>query len=217
MYTVYRHICPNGKIYIGVTMLPVKARWGKNGILYKNQYFYRAIQKYGWDNIKHEIMFDNLTKEEAEAKEKELIEKYKSNQKDHGYNIEGGGYVHYHTQRTRDKMSQTRKGRKLSEEHRKALSESRKGIKLSESHIHNISESHKGYVMPESQKEKISNSCKGKGTKSVIKYDLTGNEIERYKSLTEALEAVGGKTSSNISSCCKGRRKNAYGYIWKYA
>lgn len=70
MYTVYRHVCPNNKIYVGITKLSVKARWGKNGALYKRQYFYRAIQKYGWDNIKHEIMFENLTKEEAEAKEK---------------------------------------------------------------------------------------------------------------------------------------------------
>lgn len=217
MYTVYRHVCPNNKIYVGITKLSVKARWGKNGALYKRQYFYRAIQKYGWDNIKHEIMFENLTKEEAEAKEKELIEKYKSNQKEYGYNIESGGYVHYHTQRTRDKMSRTRKGRKLSEEHKKALSESLKGVKLSEFHRRRISESHKGYVMPESQKEKISKSCKGKGMKSVIKCDLCGNEIEVYKSLEEALKAVNGKSCGNISSCCRGKKKSAYGYIWKYA
>jgi hypothetical protein len=217
VYTVYRHICPNNKIYVGITKLSAKARWGKNGILYKNQYFYRAIQKYGWDNIKHEIMFENLTKEDAEAKEKELIEKYRSNQREYGYNIENGGYVHYHTQYTRVKMSQTRRGRKLSEEHKKALSESRKGIKFSELHIQNISKSHKGYIMPESQKEKISRSCKGKGTKGVIKCDLYGNEIEIYNSLNEAVTAVNGKSSSNISSCCKGKKKSAYGYIWKYA
>lgn len=91
-----------------------------------------------------------------------MIEKYKSNQKEYGYNIESGGYVHYHTQRTRDKMSRTRKGRKLSEEHKKALSESLKGVKLSEFHRRRISESHKGYVMPESQKEKYQNHVKAK-------------------------------------------------------
>jgi hypothetical protein len=33
----------------------------------------------------------------------------------------------------------------------------------------------------------------------------------------EAVTAVNGKSSSNISSCCKGKKKSAYGYIWKYA
>ena len=26
-YTVYKHTCPNGKIYIGITSMPVEKRW----------------------------------------------------------------------------------------------------------------------------------------------------------------------------------------------
>ena len=74
-----------------MTRLSVENRW-RNGKGYKNQnLIYRAIIKYGWDNIKHEILFENLTKEEAEQKEIELIAFYKSNQKEFGYNIENGG------------------------------------------------------------------------------------------------------------------------------
>ena len=70
-------------------MKPEK-RWN-NGYGYKNQIFYRAIEKYGWNNIEHEIMFEKLTKEEAEQKEIELIAYYKSNQKEYGYNVDNGG------------------------------------------------------------------------------------------------------------------------------
>ena len=34
-YSVYEHICPNGKRYIGITSRNPKLRWGKNGIGYK--------------------------------------------------------------------------------------------------------------------------------------------------------------------------------------
>ena len=60
------HICPNNKKYIGITCQEPEKRW-INGKGYKtNDYFFRAIQKYNWNNIKHEILFNNLTKKEAE-------------------------------------------------------------------------------------------------------------------------------------------------------
>lgn len=89
-YYVYRHTCPNGKVYIGITGRNPSVRWA-NGKGYSNSYFYNAISKYGWQNIKHEILFDSLTKEEAEAKEIELIAEHKSNHKEYGYNIAVGG------------------------------------------------------------------------------------------------------------------------------
>lgn len=91
MYSVYRHVAPNGKVYIGMTKQSPKQRW-QNGAGYRTQTrFYRAIQKYGWDSFSHEILFDGLTFEEAEEKEKELILQYQSFDKRFGYNIERGG------------------------------------------------------------------------------------------------------------------------------
>lgn len=91
-YKVYIHTFPNHKLYIGITGCDdVNMRW-KNGNGYIRQpYMYNAIQKYGWDNIKHEIIFENLSKIDAGQKEMELIKQYKSNNKIFGYNFSVGG------------------------------------------------------------------------------------------------------------------------------
>ena len=91
MYTVYRHITPSNKVYIGITKQKPEQRWN-NGNGYKNnKHFYRAILKYGWENIKHEIVENGLTKKQACAKEIELIAKYDSTNPDKGYNNSTGG------------------------------------------------------------------------------------------------------------------------------
>lgn len=90
-YFVYKHTCPNGKVYIGITCQTPSKRWHNGKGYVQNKYFYSAISKYGWDNIKHEILFDSLTKEEACKKEIELIAQYRSNLHEYGYNLSVGG------------------------------------------------------------------------------------------------------------------------------
>lgn len=90
-YKVYYHKNKiNNKYYIGITKQNVNKRWGKNGKNYYTQYFGYAIQKYGWDNFEHGILFDNLTETEAKNKEIELIKKYNSLHPN-GYNLTVGG------------------------------------------------------------------------------------------------------------------------------
>lgn len=118
-YCVYKHTAPNGKIYIGITGRDPLKRWAA-GYGYETQvYFWRAIVKYGWVNIKHEILLDNLSKEEAEQKEIEYIQKYKSNDINYGYNIDLG-YDHLNSKEIRQKISETKKGKKWSERRRLA-------------------------------------------------------------------------------------------------
>lgn len=123
-YYVYKHTSPNGKVYIGITGIKPERRW-QNGYGYKRQkYFYHAIEKYGWDNFRHEILFGGLTKEEAEQKEIELIASYKSNKREYGYNVANGGLVNSGyslSEETRTKISNAHKGKKLSEEQRKKM------------------------------------------------------------------------------------------------
>ena len=95
MWTVYMHISPSNKFYIGITSQTIEERW-RNGEGYKTQPFYNAIQKYGWDNFEHVILFENLTEEEAKEKEIELIAEYHSDDKYYGYNILKGGNMGKH-------------------------------------------------------------------------------------------------------------------------
>jgi hypothetical protein len=85
------HTTPSNKRYIGITCQSINQRW-RNGEGYQRcTGFYRAIQKYGWINIKHEILLENLTFEEATDAEKHLIKKYKTHDKRFGYNCTDGG------------------------------------------------------------------------------------------------------------------------------
>ena len=81
-YTVYMHKNKiNGKVYVGITKMKPEERW-KNGWGYYTQLiFWRAICKYTFDGFEHIIIERNLTKKQAQTKEKELIKLYNSNNK----------------------------------------------------------------------------------------------------------------------------------------
>lgn len=87
-YTVYVHVFPNDKCYVGITKQNVDDRW-QNGEGYKKQPVYKAIKEYGWDNIEHIILFTNLSRENAQIKEIELIKELDSI--NNGYNTDAGG------------------------------------------------------------------------------------------------------------------------------
>lgn len=120
-FTVYMHIAPNGKKYIGITQQVPEKRWGKGRYYLKNNHFTNAIQKYGWENFEHNILFEHLTKKEAEQKEIELIFFYKTNHPKFGYNIaNGGNSVGMHSKETKEKISKNNskywKGKKIPKE-----------------------------------------------------------------------------------------------------
>lgn len=114
IYFVYKHTnLINGKIYIGITSKEPELRWIK-GRGYKKQPFYNAIKYYGWDNFKHEILFQNLTETEAMFLEIELISFYKSYMCKFGYNADKGGkYAGKHSEQTKRKISEHVKRRKI--------------------------------------------------------------------------------------------------------
>lgn len=93
MYSIYCHVFPNGKRYVGLTKADPVKRWN-NGKGYKScPLVNRAIEKYGWENIEHEILYTTSIKEDAEEKEKEFISFYDTLNPLHGYNLLAGGDV----------------------------------------------------------------------------------------------------------------------------
>ena len=128
---VYIHTCPNGKKYVGITTrIKPEYRWGKNGKgYYQNEHFYRAILKYGWSSITHEV-FEVDSAEEMYRKEVELISFYHSNDPEYGYNNSVGGEHGSlgckYSEEIRKKLSEAHKGKSLGEEHRKHVVEATK-------------------------------------------------------------------------------------------
>lgn len=85
MYYVYVHTVPNGKIYIGQTKL-IEKRWNNGEGYIDNKPFYNAIQQYGWNNIKHEIVAEFNDRESALQFETILIVLLKAENENYGYN-----------------------------------------------------------------------------------------------------------------------------------
>jgi hypothetical protein len=109
---VHEHL-ESGKKYIGITSQhPPSLRWGNKGNKYKhNTLFYNAIKKYGWGAFKHTILYTNLTEEEANQKEMELIALYRTQDKRFGYNIREGGQASHRSLETKAKIRASLKGR----------------------------------------------------------------------------------------------------------
>lgn len=91
----------NGKQYIGITKHSLKRRWQEhvNSANSLNDYyvFHKAIKKYGASNFQLEVLAKDLTKEEAQEKERLYIKQYNTyylNNK--GYNMTFGGECNDH-------------------------------------------------------------------------------------------------------------------------
>ena len=175
-WTVYEHITPSGKRYIGITSKKPEKRWHNGRGYDKETPFGKAIEKYKWDNIQHNIISTDLTEKEAKWLENYLICYYCTfvGFKDcKGYNctLGGDGSLGYvPTEEARKKISESNKGRTVWNKGKKGKqhhSEETK-IKMSEAHKGQIAwnkgkPSHnKGKHLSEEQKKKISTSLKGK-------------------------------------------------------
>jgi len=109
-YIVYKHTTPDGRAYIGASSHDIEKRsnyhWG-----YCTQEFGKAVEKYGWKNIKHEVLYSGLTEDEAFELEKTMIAKYKTFDPLYGYNRTRGGkgYTAPHNEETKNKISNSLK------------------------------------------------------------------------------------------------------------
>lgn len=194
MYSVYRHTCPNGKVYIGLTKGRPEKRWGVDGRGYKTQqHFYRAIQKYGWDNIKHEVLYTGLTQEEACITERQLIRHYNSTNPEHGYNNSGGGEIGAWKYKSKDEI------------YKETISKQLKAA---------VKEAHE--VLQEIAIEKFKKNPCGKHACEIIEHTINHRKpvirlesSEVFKSVSSAAEFIGVETkhisySLNHNISCHG-------------
>lgn len=221
-YCIYCHTnLTNGKKYIGQTKhgTDPQRRWHYGHGYQGCEVFHKAIQKYGWDNFKHEILLDGLTQEEANLHEESYIKLYHTCVMDEhcwGYNLTYGGNNRTISDATREKMRHIstelwrsdefrskacrgRKGRKASPETRQKLSELFKGRILSDEHKRKLSERKLGVPFSEEHKKHLSeNSAHSKRVRCLE----TG---ETFDSCAEAALAMRMSESSrtHISRVCK--------------
>lgn len=115
------------------------------------------------------------------------------------------------------RMIEAHKGKKLSEEHKKKISEALKGRKPSEKCRLKSIEIKKGKKLSEEHKKKLSEShLNGKCSKIVLQIDKETNEIiAEFPSVSE-VKRMFNFNHGHIASCCRGIRKQAYGFIWRY-
>jgi len=109
-------------------------------------------------------------------------------------------------------------GRKHSEETKKKMREAKLGTKQSEDHKQKRTNKLKGLKRDSKTRSKMSSSVptlKPFLYKPILQYDLEGNFIKEWESATTAARFL-NKQNGNIVECLKGKKKKAYGYIWKY-
>lgn len=160
LWCVYMHTTPSNKRYIGITSNKLSIRWGHSGHNYhRNRRFYSAIVHYGWENIKHEVIYKNLSEQEAKETERRLIREYRSNELDYGYNMTSGGDGTCGRHRTEEEKEAIRRGhlgKPLSEETKRKISQGNKGKTRHGAKIGRP----KGYKLSEESKRQISEKCK---------------------------------------------------------
>lgn len=149
----------NGKIYIG------KHKADKFDPDYKGsgKYLWKAIDRYGWDNFKVEMLCPCFSESEMNAEERFLIKYFNSRAKiGVGYNISEGGdwgdvtqgltEEDYNLMRIR--RSRSLRGKPKSESHKRKISESEKGKLVSDETRKKLRESHLGNTWTEESKAK---------------------------------------------------------------
>lgn len=187
LYCLYIHTTPSGKKYVGVTSQNPKGRW-HNGKGYKSSYFERAIKKYGWANITHEIVLTGLTRDDALRLEREYIQTLDTTNRSKGYNLSCGGEV---------------PANDIANEEEYKLRQS--------INSHRQWENSKTTISRATPPRPSVNVYK----KRVYQYDKDWNLIAVHQSVAECAKAM-GVTKMPVSEACNGKARTCRGYFLRF-
>lgn len=226
-YCVYKHTCPNGKAYIGLTCRNPLVRWNY-GFGYDTQLFGKAVRKYGWQNIKHEILFTDLDEKEAGEVEKKLIQEYHTLNPKYGYNINSGGiFGNKISDAGRQRLADYKK--KPVNQYSKdgeliaiysSVKEASEKTGINRGHIseaclgHNQLKTVGGYVWKFQGEpfEKLKYAHWGRRWRKVAQYTKDGIYIKTFESIGAAKRETGAK---HIRRVLNGENETSGGYVWK--
>lgn len=234
----------NGKVYVGETIdmndRMKKHNWGKRQLIHS------AIKKYGIENFDIYVeYFPDFSKTDRLDLEEQLIIKFNC-LAPNGYNIlsrgqDSTGYKH--SDATKSKMSELRKGRAPSEKCRLGAIKANTKKKVSEETRFKISQGNLGKTKgnsgfkgkhSEETKRKMSEVKKGKMTHEnsmnalakasksnmvpVVQIDPnTLKIIKVWPSIADAAQHLKSRDRvTNIVACLKGKHKSAFGFKWEY-
>jgi hypothetical protein len=107
-----------------------------------------------------------------------------------------------------EKITAYQRQKRVSDVTRQRISEARKGIQFSEETIEKLRHASTGNIQ--------SDESLAKRSKRVLQYDLDGNFIQEWPSVN-AVERAGISHAATIIACCKGKYRQAGGFIWRYA
>ena len=116
----------NNKTYIGQRKCPANKTPETDSYMGSGTYLKNSKKKYGIENFSKSIIAICGTSENADILEKVFIALYRAEGKAE-YNMADGGVSHFSMNcETKKKLSESHKGKKLSDEHKKKISESNK-------------------------------------------------------------------------------------------
>lgn len=154
---IYKWTSASNKIYIGQSIDLERRKYSfLKAKFYTSEgsYIDRARQKYGSENFKYEIL-EECPIDLLDERETYWINYYESYDRSKGYNLTSGGdglKNYHHSELTKQKISESNKGKTLSDEAKAKISKANSGRVMSEEAKQKMSESHKGHKMYEKTK-----------------------------------------------------------------
>ena len=218
---IYKITNPLGKHYIGQTVDFNRRKQAYHNLTCEGQVkLHRSLKKYGYENHKFEVL-ETCSKSLANERERYYQEKYEVIE--NGLNLKltrSGDKSGKLSEETKLKISHSNKGKKIKSESIEKMIKTRKerGLnKHSDLIKKKISNTLKGHNVSTETREKISKALKGRPNKAlskpVLQYNLKGEFVKEYPSLSEAKKQTG---VLNIIQNIKGKYKQSGGFVWKY-